>query len=47
MSHGRTRQKVFHRTVYFEHYLEYLEESHKRIGIEIHSHCLMATTVTC
>ncbi len=41
MNRGRARQKIFHSEVYYEVFLNTLEEAHQRFGVEILCYCLM------
>jgi len=41
MNRGRARQKIFHSKVYYEAFLNTLEEAHKRFGVEVLCYCLM------
>jgi len=43
MNRGRARQKIFHSKVYYEAFLNILEEAHKRFGVEILCYCLMGS----
>ena len=41
MSRGKGRQSVFHGTLYYERFLDCLEQAHKRFALECHAYCLM------
>jgi len=41
MNRGRGRQKIFHGDDYYHAFLQCLNESYQRFGLEIHSYCMM------
>lgn len=42
MNRGRGRDDIFHGDVYFETFLQTLEEAVERFNVEVHSYCLMS-----
>lgn len=42
MNRGRGRQTIFHGDVYFNAFLQTIEEAHDRFGLQIHCYCLMS-----
>ena len=41
MSRGRARQFIFHGDIYYEKFMQCLEQAHQRFDIEVHAFCLM------
>ena len=41
MNRGRGRQFIFHEKVYYEAFIECIEQASQRFGIEVHVFCLM------
>lgn len=41
MNRGRGRQTIFPDTLYYQDFLQCLEEAHRRFGLEVHAYCLM------
>jgi len=41
MSRGAGRQKIFHQTKHYDFFLNLMEETTTRFGVEIHAYCLM------
>ena len=42
MNLGQGRQNVYHGERYYENFLDYLEQAHKRFALEVHAYCLMS-----
>ena len=42
MNRGRGRQRIFHGDMYYEYFLNCLEQAHKRFALETHAYCLMS-----
>jgi putative transposase len=41
MSRGKGKQFIFHGDIYYERFLQCIEQAHQRFGIEVHAYCLM------
>ena len=41
MNRGRGRQWIFPDTLYYQGFLQCLDEAHRRFGIEVHAYCLL------